>query len=107
MLSRFSWQPNPAPLFGLLAVYGVWLGRQKNSSKGWILAFMSSVSFIHIHYVRLLVGLTVAIFFLIQCLQHPRLGKTHLKLFGLWILFFAVSISPLIAFDIRHRRDYL
>jgi 4-amino-4-deoxy-L-arabinose transferase-like glycosyltransferase len=106
-LSRFSWQPNPAPFVGLLLMYFLYRGVKEHKLKWWFAAEMCVVVLLQLHYVALLSGLSFLIVYLFSELHLAR--KKARQFFkntfivgaaGFFMLF--VSQLPLIAFDLRH-----
>lgn len=103
--SRFSWNPNLAPVFGLLlmwALYKAWTA----SLKYWLLAALAFSVLIQLHYLAMLSILPMAIVFLLQ-LRELRVQKKRLKQFGVTTLaslaIVGVFLSPLVLFDLKHQ----
>jgi len=105
-LSRSSWNPNVMPFFALLTIWGVWQFWQKRKWI-WLPIIGISLSFaIQSHYLGLLLIPVVGIFWLVT-LRNIYKDKQILKRFlvfsfALCALFFALSILPLVWFDLRH-----
>jgi len=103
-LSRFSWQPNPSPLFGLLFFYAVWKTEQ-GAVRWWLIAGLMLAILLQLHYVALSVLVPAGILAGAQILR-SRTSARHLKRLMLWFIASAVvvmlSFAPLIAFDVRH-----
>jgi 4-amino-4-deoxy-L-arabinose transferase-like glycosyltransferase len=103
-LSRFSWQPNPAPFVGLIMI---WLTYTALRGKTWRW-FWVAVCFavlVQLHYVALLSALPSAILFVYDYWKHRWQKKSAIRYVGIVlasIAMFIASQSPLIIFDLRH-----
>jgi 4-amino-4-deoxy-L-arabinose transferase-like glycosyltransferase len=103
-LARFSWNPNPAPLFGLLLIWGIYRALTKNPWYWTLCAICISVM-MQLHYITLL---TIPASGLVWLYQVFALRKNQKKLFQLIqatlvsVLIFLLFLSPLILFDFRH-----
>ena len=95
LASRSSWNPNPAPLFAMLAIYSLYKA-QKGGSLNWFAlagAFIGAA--VQMHYLALiLIPVCLAIYF----------SKKPYRFTGLLsaVLSFIFVMSPLILFDFRH-----
>lgn len=105
--SRFSWNPNLAPLFGLLMIYFNWKALTK--PKNWIWVFSCFAVLIQLHYLSLLAIAGAGLTWLWQLAQtwknqDERKQKiTELFKFTLLgSLVFLISLVPLILFDFKH-----
>lgn len=102
--TRFSWNPNPAPLPSLLMVYFTYLAWKKNP-KYWILVGLMFAILIQLHYVALITAGGAGIIWLISIAEKYRAGKS-LRLQLLSTLGAAgvvlLSMTPLILFDLKH-----
>ncbi len=100
--SRFSWNPNPLPLFSLLTAYFFIMGTKTKNFK-YFLLFGAFLSFsIQLHYLAaglILPLILLAIFDLIQSRKKFLKQATN---YVLSALSFVVFTSPLIIFDLRH-----
>ncbi len=102
--SRFSWNPNPAPLFGLLfmwALHRAW----KNHPRYWPLVAVFFSILIQLHYIALLSVFPALLVLFLQMKEYFQ-NKKKLALLSKNIIF-AISIglvflSPLIIFDVKH-----
>jgi hypothetical protein len=105
-LSRFSWQPNPAPFFGLCMIWAAHRAFTLNKAKYWIVVGICFTVLTQLHYVALLSAVPVGAFFLIQ-LRHNWKGRAQraklLLAAFLSVIVLAVSTLPLGAFDLRHQ----
>lgn len=103
--TRFSWNPNTAPLFGLLVVYWTYMAWRKNRWY-WALVFGGFAVLIQLHYVNLLAAGGFGIIWLLQFKELWQADRSKLKgmvlatVVGLLIL--AASLTPLMLFDLRH-----
>ncbi len=102
--SRFSWNPNPAPLFGLLllwALYRAW----KNSPRYWMLVAVIFSVLIQLHYMTLLSIFPILIVLSLEIQNRIRSKKKIKELFKYVILSALIGvafISPLVVFDSKH-----
>jgi len=103
--ARFSWNPNPAPLFSLLFIWCLYR-TQKKQLVFWVGVSACVAVLMQLHYVTLLTGVVALIFWFKQlrewrsfsvALRKQFVNSTLLAL-GVFIAF----LSPLIVFDIRH-----
>jgi 4-amino-4-deoxy-L-arabinose transferase-like glycosyltransferase len=106
--SRFSWNPNIAPFFGLLMFYFTYLAWKKDS-KYWLLVSLSFSLLIQLHYVALLSLGGAGIILLLQIFEQFKAKKRNKaknkKLIIhvlLSILIFLISLTPLMLFDLKH-----
>ncbi len=111
VLSRFSWNPNPAPLVSLVMIWSTWMA-YRYAKKYWLLVALTFSILIQLHYVTLLTLPAAGLVWLFQLYQDlkvkdkKRRKKKLLKLvkytaFGLLIFLF--SLTPLILFDLKHQ----
>jgi hypothetical protein len=104
MYSRFSWNPNPAPLVGLLLLYSTWKATQ--NSKWWIWVGVWVACIIQLHYLTLLVVGAAGLVWLQQLAEIARFHRSKLKQHLISTLFaalvFFVSLTPLFLFDFKH-----
>jgi hypothetical protein len=110
-LSRFSWNPNPAPFFALILVWAVYRALTK-SEWYWILASACIAALIQLHYVAILTIPATGIWWLFQLIQLTRSAKKknshrhQLRTFFMAtagaVILFLLSLIPLVAFDYRH-----
>jgi len=124
--SRFSWNPNPAPITSLLMMYWTYLAWTKNY-KYWILVAGAFGVLIQLHYITLLAGVSSGIVFLIQLFetyQHSRRSSSHktvkeksqsdnvtsyhpnisqlLLMMPVGVFLVLAMLSPLFIFDLKH-----
>jgi 4-amino-4-deoxy-L-arabinose transferase-like glycosyltransferase len=100
--SRFSWNPNPLPLFSLLTAYFFMMGT-KTKHYLYFLLFGAFLSFsIQLHYLAAGLVLPILILSVFDLISSRKeiLKKTVNYLLSL--VSFIVFTSPLIIFDLRH-----
>ena len=113
ILSRFSWNPNPAPLVSIIMIWATFRAWKK-SKKYWLLVALTFSILIQLHYVTLLTLPAAGLIWLWQLYhdfkledkkvrQKAVLASLKYAMFG--ILIFLVSITPLVLFDFKH--DFL
>ncbi len=102
--SRFSWNPNPAPLPSILMFYFIYLAWKK-SSVYWLAAATMFSILLQLHYVALLAGGVIGVIWLTSLIQQIRQKKPIKKLFlhtfgavAIVLLFFL----PLLLFDLKN-----
>jgi len=107
VFSRSSWNPNIMPFFALLSVYSIWRVWRRHEA-GWLLILGVAFAFVlQSHYLGLLIAPTLFIFWLLTYRDLKKTSTTKMfenfkkkSLIGLGI--FAILMSPLLIFDIRH-----
>lgn len=104
-LARFSWQPNPAPFFGLLMMVSTYRAIRTQKARYWVVVAVCFAVLTQLHYVALLSLLPAGLLFIVDLVRQLRRPGVYVKfvgilLAGIGILF--VSALPLIAFDVRH-----
>ena len=99
--SRFSWNPNPAPLFGLIVFYTTYMAIVTKNYRWFVGAFFSYAVLTQLHYIALLMGGVIGVgLWLSWVAKKDRVEWA--KWVGMGILILALSFLPLIIFDIRH-----
>lgn len=101
-LSRFSWQPNIAPFFGLLLLWSLWKG-MRGDTWHWFWALIWIAILIQAHYVALLAGLSCVIaglYWLYKSRWKGLIASIVPITFGILVLI--MSFFPLVLFDLRH-----
>ncbi len=111
-ISRFSWNPNLAPLVSLLMIYFSWKALKK--PKNWLVVALLFSIIIQLHYLTLLSGASLFLIWLVDVIirvrhklkKQPALVKKYLKktakICAGCIAIIIVSMLPLILFDIKH-----
>ena len=104
-LSRFSWQPNPAPLVGICMMWFTYLAIQHKKPWYWVGVATCFTILSQLHYVALLSALPSAVFLVYdiwRSRKQPRWFVRWIGISSISLVIFAVSMVPLIAFDLRH-----
>jgi 4-amino-4-deoxy-L-arabinose transferase-like glycosyltransferase len=103
--ARSSWNPNIMPFFSLLSIYSIW-EVWKNKNYIWLPILGISFAFVlQSHYLGLLLAPTLAILWFLEFIRtykKPDIRKKFLGFSVFALTFFAVLMSPLLFFDIRH-----
>lgn len=106
--TRFSWNPNPAPLVSLLMIYFTYQAWQKNA-KYWIGVALSFAALMQLHYLALLSAGGAGLIWLISGYENwPERNKNknlkvQLRSSLVGIFFLLLSFTPLVLFDSRHK----
>ncbi len=103
-LSRFSWQPTPAPIVGLIMLWSSYKAIKGNKWY-WLVSWICFIVLTQLHYVALLSLIPNGVMFLFDIYKNRRNKKhliVYLKVIGISFLVFLFSILPLVLFDIRH-----
>lgn len=98
--TRFSWNPNPAPIVTLAIIYGVWRA-WKGSSLWWVWNAFWFAVIIQLHYVALLIAAPMGLFWLADGYRRrhdARKWAQHSLLSALVVL---ASFAPLFIFNWR------
>lgn len=102
--SRFSWNPNPAPLFGLLLMWALFHS-WKTHPKYWLLVATFFSILIQLHYITLLSLLPILIILFLKIKESAQSTK-QLFLLAKYVLVSVliglIFVSPLIFFDLKH-----
>lgn len=104
--SRFSWNPNPAPLFGLLMAYGSSLAWKKDH-RYWLLVAGSFAVLIQLHYLTLISAAGAGLIWLAHCFQIKKKQATTtprqmISVSIISVLLVLFSLTPLMLFDFKH-----
>ncbi|QQG42188.1 MAG: glycosyltransferase family 39 protein [Candidatus Woesebacteria bacterium] len=108
--SRSSWNPNIMPFFSLLSIYSIWkVYESRGALRGvgcWLITLGISYAFVlQSHYLGLLLAPTLFVFWLLTLfkIKNDKLVKAiFVRSSLLAFLLFALLMSPLLIFDIRH-----
>lgn len=102
--SRSSWNPNPAPFFALLAIFGFYRARHSKNFLWLILTGTSLASAVQMHYLSLILLPVFSILWIIEINNQKKLHKYNYFIFGtiLAAVSFLLVLLPLILFDFRH-----
>lgn len=105
LFSRFSWNPNPAPLFGLLLLWCIYQ-TEKGKHWFWVGVSICIAVLTQLHYVTLLTLPVAGLFWLKQILGFRSLKKNAqqqlLLATAISIAVYCAFLLPLVVFDIRH-----
>ena len=105
--TRFSWNPNPAPLVSALMIYFTYQAWQKNP-KYWVGVILSFAVLLQLHYLTLLSAAGAGVIWLISLYQNwQRKNKSsnlalQLKASAVGIFLLVLSFTPLVLFDSKH-----
>lgn len=100
--ARFSWNPNPQPLFGLILIWALYQVH-KNHQKYWLLVSVCFSILIQLHYMALLTIFPIIFVWFIEFKKSIVMRKQQLKFSFLAILIGLIALIPLIAFDLKHQ----
>lgn len=103
--TRFSWNPNPAPLVTLAILYCIWKA-WNGSARWWLVAVIGFLVMIQLHYVALLIAAPLGIFWLADIgRSHHTRDANRLQQLLVYIpvafLLLVLSFAPLIVFNWR------
>ena len=128
--TRFSWNPNPAPLISLLMIYASYMAWKK-SPRYWIWVGLCFSILLQLHYLTLLSLPAAGLIWLLafkdnfktfiknkskQLKKETFIKKTKIiwknfsKLLiptGIALTIFIVSLTPLVLFDLKHQGNNL
>jgi len=102
--TRFSWNPNPAPIVTLILILGIYRAITKNSWY-WVLVFGMMSLLLQLHYVSLLMGGVIAIFWLwelFRIIKSKKIKKNFIPASLISGLVLFASMIPLVLFDWKH-----
>ena len=103
--SKSSWNPNPAPFFALLSIFGLYKVNKTGNFLWLILTGTSVAAALQMHYLALIL-IPVAIILWLHELINRLSSKLPIKnLFSgtiLAVLSFLIVMWPLVWFDLRH-----
>lgn len=101
-LSRFSWNPNLAPLLAILMIYHCWKALRQPKYWLWVAVWFSAI--IQLHYLALLTGVSAGFLWIYSAFIAKKAKRTKQflisSLFSLLIVL--LSFTPLVLFDLRH-----
>lgn len=102
--SRFSWNPNLAPLFSWISFYFAYLAFKKKKPKFYLLSFISLGFLLSCHYVTLLMVGAIGIFMLFDWLRYFKKDKgwAFFKTALLCLLILGFFFLPNLLFDFKN-----
>ncbi len=103
--SKFSWNPNPLPLFALIAIFGLYRLHKGGNFNWLIFTGASLAAALQMHYLALILIPVSAFLYVFEVVKRVRakMGMKNLisgTVFG--IITFLIIMSPLVWFDLRH-----
>lgn len=102
--TRFSWNPNPAPIVSLFLIFFTYKALKKDV-KYWIAVTVCFAILIQLHYLTLLSGAGFGLVWLYQLftkLKTKKRVKPMLTATFVGALIFFASLTPLFLFDLKH-----
>ena len=103
--ARSSWNPNPAPFFALLAIFGFYRLWKTGNFLWLILTGIAAAAAVQMHYLALILLPVFIILWLLGVLvvHLPGVHRKHIFSGTLGaVVAFLVMMSPLVWFDLRH-----
>lgn len=102
--SRSSWNPNPAPLFALIGIYGVYKAHQSANFRWFILTGAAAAAALQMHYLALILIPVFSILWVLETFFYFREKVIKNVWSGtvLGVFSFLFLMSPLVWFDLRH-----
>lgn len=109
LLTRFSWNPNPAPLVSLILLWAIYRALKKTPWY-WVVVTLCFAVLIQLHYITLLSGASFGIIWmyqLVQLIKNPSKQNrvelsSMLKATVASAIVLAISTIPLMLFDWKH-----
>lgn len=102
--TRFSWNPNPAPIVSLFLLFFTYQALKKDV-KYWIAVTICFAVLIQLHYLTLLSGAGFGVLWIHQLVTLIRKKKSLKRLLlstGIGVILFLISLTPLFLFDLKH-----
>lgn len=106
--SSSSWNPNIMPFFALLSIYSIWKVWKRHEFN-WLIVLGIAYAFVlQSHYLGLLLLPVVGLFWILTILNLKSIGNWKLEIGSfakkslIALGFFAILMSPLLIFDLRH-----
>jgi len=100
--SRFSWNPNLAPFFSLLAVWGVYRYVKNKDLKWLLLASGAASTLAQLHYLALLLFPPLFVYLIWGWYKNKTPAKTFIIHSAVALINFLLAFIPLMIFDLRH-----
>lgn len=99
--TRFSWNPNPAPLVSLVMMYGTYLAWKKHP-KYWLLVALCFSILIQLHYLTLLSITGAGLIWLFSIVEARKISKQLIFATVGAAVIVLMSLTPLVLFDYKH-----
>ncbi len=96
-ISRFSWNPNPMPLFTILTLYLTLLGAKRNKLIYTLFAGVSFGILLQLHYMSLVLVPVLAVAAVLLFWR-----KRLLLNLGMAVLGVLIGLSPFLLYELRH-----
>lgn len=103
--SRSSWNPNPAPFFTLLAVWGFYKAHQSKNYLWFVVTGIFTAAALQMHYLTLLL---IPLWGILWCIEISKKAKKNFfkgTMFGL--LAFFTLMSPIVIFDLNPGHQFV
>lgn len=102
--SRSSWNPNPAPFFALLAMFGLFTARSSRNFRWFILVGAALAFVVQMHYLAFILLPIFGLFWLYELRGQIKENKYRYFKSGtvIAVITFLLLMSPLALFDLRH-----
>lgn len=103
--SKSSWNPNPAPLFAMISIWGLYKVIKTGNFLWLVLCGLMSAAALQMHYLALILIPILIILWLLVFLNKKLTKQVIKNLYSgtiLGVISFLVTISPLFWFDLRH-----
>lgn len=101
MYSRSSWNPNPAPFFTLLAMFGFYNAHKSKNYLWFIVSGASLAAALQMHYLAIILLPIFGVLWIRELINKDYKKHFILGSFG-GILAFLFLMSPLVVFDLRY-----
>ena len=107
--SKSSWNPNPTPLFSLLAILGIYKAHKSGNYRWLILSGVAAAAALQMHYLALILIPILAIFWTGELISKNSRSLAVARDKFFWqgtiggILAFFILMSPLLIFDLKHQ----
>jgi 4-amino-4-deoxy-L-arabinose transferase-like glycosyltransferase len=105
VLTRSSWNPNPAPFFALLSILGLYKINQTGNFWWLVLTGVSLAFAVQMHYLALILVPICGILWLFEIWHRKFFKKPFRNLFigtCMAIITFLILMSPLVIFDFKY-----
>ena len=103
--SRSSWNPNPAPIFALLAIFGLFKVHQTGNMWWLILSGAAFAFLVNMHYLALVLLPILGLLWLYEIVVHYRGKIKRTRILSgtiLSIVTFLFLMTPLFLFEVKH-----